>query len=39
MASTIRLTHMFKQIKQIRITLMAMLKVNPGHGVHQMKYR
>ena len=24
------LTHMFKQIKQIRITLMAMFKVNPG---------
>ena len=32
--STIILTHMFKQIiKQIRITLMAMFKVN-----HQMKY-
>ena len=31
-ASIIRLTcpHMFKQIKQIRITLMTMFKVNPG---------
>ena len=24
------LTHMFRQIKQIRITLMVMFKVNPG---------
>ena len=37
--STIILPHMFKQIKQIRITLMAMFKENPGHVVHQMKYR
>ena len=29
-ASTIILTHMFKQIKLIRITLMAMFKVHPG---------
>ena len=29
-ASTIILTHMFKQTKQIRITLMAMFKVNSG---------
>ena len=29
-AITIILTNMFKQIKQIRITLMAMFKVNPG---------
>ena len=29
-ASTIILTDMFKQIKQIRITLMAMFKVNHG---------
>ena len=29
-ASTIILTHMFKQIKQIRITLMAMCKVIPS---------
>ena len=28
--STIILTHMFKQIKQIKITLIAMFKVNPG---------
>ena len=28
--STIILTHMFKQIKLIRITLMAMFKVHPG---------
>ena len=38
-ASTIILTHMFKQIKQIKITLIAMFKVNPGFPVHQMKYR
>ncbi len=29
-ASTIILTHMFKQIKQIIITLMAMFKINPA---------
>ena len=38
-ASTIILTHMFNLIKQIKITLIAKFKVNPGFPVHQMKYR